>query len=174
VGIIVGAVAFGLLPVQVLAATAAAMVLAGTSRRSPARPVTLALGTCIGVATALTMWWLAATLGELGGAWFLLMPMAALLAGFPVGLASGWLVAGDEEPQQLREARIRQGQLAGAAVGAACGLTLTVIFIGLGLMLVIGPLLGLAGGTAGAAIAALHPRWFRPARAQTAAEMAPS
>jgi hypothetical protein len=174
VGILAGAVAFALLPVQLLATCAAALVLAGTSRRSPAPPVILALGTCVGAATGLIMWWLATILGELGGAWFLLMPMAALLAGFPAGLASGWLASGDREPQQRREARIRQGQLGGAVVGAACGLTLTVIFIGIGFMLVIGPLAGLAGGAAGAAIVADHPRRLRSARSQTAAEAAPS
>ncbi|MGN6794675.1 MAG: hypothetical protein ACTHJW_20000 [Streptosporangiaceae bacterium] len=168
IGVVAGVTAFFLLPIQLLAACSAALVLAGTSRRSPARPATLTVGASIGVATGLIMWWLATILGELGGAWFLLMPMAALLAGFPAGLASGWLLSGDEDPQRLRAARIRQGQLGGAAAGAVCGLVLTAIFIGIGVMLLIGPLAGMAGGACGGAISADHRRWFRPGRSQAA------
>jgi hypothetical protein len=173
VGVVAGAVAFFLLPVQLLAAGSTALMLAGTSRRSPAKPRTLAVGTSVGLTAGLIVWWLAVKLGELGGAWFILAPLAALLASVPAGLAASWLLSGDEDPQKLRTARILQGQLAGAAVGAACGLTLTSIFIGAGFMLLMGPLAGLGGGTIGGRLSVQQPRLLRPAAPATGAEAAP-
>jgi hypothetical protein len=131
------------------------------------------VGTSVGLTAGLIVWWLAVKLGELGGAWFILAPLAALLASVPAGLAAGWLLSGDEDPQKLRTARILQGQLAGAAVDAACGLTLTSIFIGAGFKLIVGPLAGLGGGTIGGRLAAQQPRLLRPAAPATGAEAAP-
>ena len=84
------------------------------------------------------------------------------------GVAAAWLLSGTEDPQELREARIRQGLLAGSVAGAACGLLLTNFFVVAVFMMVIGPLLGAAGGAAGGAVAAEHPRRPRPARSWSA------
>jgi len=81
--------------------------------------------------------------------------LLAALAGVP----AAWLLPGTGDPQELREARIRQGLLAGSVAGAACGLLLTYFFAVAVFMMVIGPLFGALG----AAVAADHPRRPRPA-----------
>ena len=48
------------------------------------------------------------------------------------------------------------------------GLVLTLVVLGAVFMMVIGPLLGLAGGLAGGALAADHPRRSRPDRSWAA------
>ncbi len=84
----------------------------------------------------------------------------------PIALWAAPGTTGD--PQELREARIRQGLLAGLAAGAACGLLLTHFFVAAVFMMVLGPLLGAAGGAVGGAVAADHPRRSRPARSWSA------
>ena len=90
--------------------------------------------------------------------------LLAALAGVP----AAWLLPGTGDPQELREARIRQGLLAGSVAGAACGLLLTYFFVVAVFMMVIGPLFGAAGGALGTAVAADHPRRPRPARSWSA------
>jgi hypothetical protein len=84
------------------------------------------------------------------------------------GVAAAWLLPGTGDPQELREARIRQGLLAGSVTGAACGLLFTNFFVVAVFMMVIGPLFGAAGGAVGGAVAADHPRMPRPARSWSA------
>ena len=64
----------------------------------------------------------------------------------------------------MREARLRQGLLAGTVAGAACGLLLTSFFVVAVFMMIAGPLPGAAGG----AVAADHPRRPRSARSWSA------
>ena len=79
------------------------------------------------------------------------------------GVAATWRLPGTGDSQDLRTARARQGLLAGAVAGAVSGLLLTNFFALAGVvMMVIGPLAGLGGGTVGGAIAADHPREARP------------
>jgi uncharacterized protein YqgC (DUF456 family) len=52
--------------------------------------------------------------------------------------------------------------------GAVCGLVLTNFFAVAFFMMVLGPLLGAAGGALGGAVAADHPRKPRPARSWAA------
>ncbi|MGH3151325.1 MAG: hypothetical protein ACRDOB_11425, partial [Streptosporangiaceae bacterium] len=88
------------------------------------------------------------------------------------GAAAAWLLSGTGDPQELREARLRQGLLAGSVARAACGLLLTSFFVVAVFMMVIGPPFGAVGGAAGGAlggaIAADHPRRPRPARSWSA------
>jgi hypothetical protein len=58
--------------------------------------------------------------------------MTRLLAGLLANTAR--LLSGIADPQELRMRRARQGLLAGATAGAAGGLLLTAMFIGLGFM----------------------------------------
>ena len=75
---------------------------------------------------------------------------------------------GTEDPAELREARIRQGLLAGSVTGAFCGLVFTNFAAVAVFMMVLGPLLGAGGGAAGGIVAADHPRKPRPARSWAA------
>jgi hypothetical protein len=102
----------------------------------------------------------------------LLIVMAStFLFAVPAGVAAAWLRSGNEDnedPAELREARIRQGLLAGTASGAVAGLVLTDFVAIAVFMMVFGPLLGAAGGALGGAVAADHPRKPRPARSWAA------
>jgi hypothetical protein len=156
-----GVVAWLFLPLQVLAVGYVAAILAATSRRSPVRPATLAAGVGaglpIGLITApLTGLQLNVLLG------LLILTVPTLLGAAGAGAAAAWRLAGTENAAQLRAARVRQGLFAGATAGATSGLLLTNIMVGFVFVMVIGPLIGLAGGTLGGAFAADHPRQPRP------------
>jgi hypothetical protein len=84
------------------------------------------------------------------------------------GLTASWLRPGTADPKELREARIRQGLLAGTASGAVAGLVLTDFIAIAVFMMVLGPLLGAAAGAVGGAVAADHPRRLRPIRSWAA------
>jgi hypothetical protein len=99
---------------------------------------------------------------------FLSIFAAALLSGTLAGAAASWLRSGTEDPDALREARIRQGLLAGSVAGAVAGLLLTDFFAVAFFMMLLGPPLGAAGGALGGAVAADHPRKPRPARSWAA------
>src|SRR5207247_10990613 len=90
------------------------------------------------------------------------------LLGTAAGAAASWLRSGTEDPDALRESRIRQGLLAGSVAGAVAGLLLTNFFAVAFFMMLLGPPLGAAGGALGGAVAADHPRTPRPARAWAA------
>lgn len=152
-------VALAVLPLQVLTILYVAGILAATSHRSPVSSATLALGTITGLATGLIICGaLTATLGIGLIPYLILSLVAFLVAAATAGVAAGWLPSGIADPQELRARRARQGLLAGVTAGAVGGLLITVIFVGIGFMMIVGPLAGAAGGAFGGAIAAAHPR----------------
>ena len=159
--------AFMLMPLQVLTILYVAGILAVTSRRSPVPSAALAIGTITGLATGLIIYGvLAIPAGiDLSGGTvliiFLILAAIPFLAATTAGIAAAWLVPGLADQQELRVRRVRQGLLAGAIAGAAAGLLITVGAMGLGFMMIIGPLAGAAGGALGGAIAAAHPRRSR-------------
>jgi hypothetical protein len=166
-----GLFVFIAVPLQALAIVYLAGILAATSARSPAANVSLAAGViaglAAGLAAALAVY---AAAGDDNYAGLLVLGMLVLtfLLAALAGVAAAWLLPGTGDPQELREARIRQGLLAGSMAGAACGLLLTYFFVLAVFMMVMGPLAGAAGGALGGAVAADHPRRPRPARSWSA------
>jgi hypothetical protein len=167
-----GLLVFFAVPLQALAIVSVAGILAATARRSPVTNASLAIGTIAGLtaglAVALAVYELATPddryLGPVVLGMFVLTFLLAALA----GAAAAWLLPGTGDPQELREARIRQGLLAGSVAGAACGMLLTNFFVVAVFMMVIGPLLGAGGGALGGITAADHPRRPRPVRSWAA------
>jgi hypothetical protein len=169
---IAGVLMFVAVPLQVLAIVYVAGILAVTSWRSPATNVSLGGGAIAGLAAGLAV---ALAVHELNRpddryvGWMLLstivltLGLAALAGG-----AAAWLLPGTGNPQELREARTRQGLLAGLVAGAACGMLLTSFFVVAAFMLILGPLLGAAGGALGSAVAADRPHRSRPPRSWSA------
>jgi len=166
-----GLVIFFVVPLQALAIVYVAGILAATSARSPAANVSLAAGAiaglAAGLATALAVYATAGDDSYIGPLVLGMLVLTFLLAAL-AGMAAAWLLPGTGDPQELREALIRQGLLAGSVAGAACGLLLTYLFVTAAFMMVIGPLFGAAGGALGGAVAADHPRRPRPARSWSA------
>ena len=162
---------FFAVPLQALAIVYVAGILAATSARSPAANASLAAGAiaglAAGLAVALAVYAAAGDDSYVGPLVLGMLVLTFLLAAL-AGVAAAWLLSGTGEPQELREARIRQGLLAGSVAGAACGLLLTNFFVVAVFMMVIGPLVGAAGGAFGGAVAADHPRRSRPARSWSA------
>jgi hypothetical protein len=154
--------AFAVLPLQALTVLYVAGILAATSRRPPVPTATLAIGTITGLAAVLISYVALTAAAGIGLIFLLILPAIAFLVAAPAGVAAAWLLPDTADPQELRAQRARQGLLAGAAAGAAGGLLITVIFVGLGFMMVIGPLAGAAGGALGGAVAAAHPRKSLP------------
>jgi hypothetical protein len=154
-----GVVAFAVVPMQVLVIAYVAGILAATSRRSPVSGAALAIGTVTGLAAALIIYGvLTAELG-LGLIGFLFVSVILfLVAGGIVGLAAAWLVPGPADPQALGLRRICQGLLAGLTAGAVGGLLITVIFVGIGFLMITGPLAGAIGGAFGGVAAAAYRR----------------
>jgi hypothetical protein len=164
-----GVLMFVAVPLQVLAIVYVAGILAVTSWRSPAANVSLAVGAIAGLAAGLAVYELNRPDDRYVG-WMLLgtivltLGLAAL-----AGVAAAWLLlAHAEDPGDMREARLRQGLLAGLVAGAACGMLLTYFFVVAAFMMVLGPLLVAAGGAVGGAVAADHLRRPRPARSWSA------
>lgn len=152
-------VALAVLPLQVLTVLYVAGILAATSRRSPVSSATLALGTIAGLAAGLIIYGVLNAQAGLGLIGFVLVSaLAFLVAAAAAGIAAAWLLSGAEDPQELQARRVRQGLLAGATAGVVGGLLITVIFLGIGLMMIIGPLAGAAGGAFGGAFAGARPR----------------
>jgi hypothetical protein len=166
-----GLLVFIAVPLQALAVVYLAGILAATSRRSPAANASLAAGAIAGLAAglaeALPVYTAAGDDNYVG---WLILGMVILTLGFAAlaGVAAAWRFPGSGDPQELREARLRQGALAGSVAGAACGMLLTYLFVAAVFMMVLGPLVGVAGGAAGGAVAADHPRRSRPARSWSA------
>ena len=169
---IAGLLMFIAVPLQALAIVYVAGILAATSRRSPVTNVSLAAGAiaglAAGLAAALAVYGLATPDDRYVGLLVLGMVTLTFLLAALAGVSAAWRLSGTEDPQELREARIRQGLLAGSVAGAACGLLLTNFFVVAVFMMVIGPLTGAAGGALGGAVAADHPRRPRPARSWSA------
>jgi hypothetical protein len=152
-------IAFAVVPMQVLVIAYVAGILAATSRRSPVSGAALAIGTITGLAAGLVIYRVVAAQLGLGLIGFLFVSVILfLVAGGMVGLAAAWLVPGPADPQEQGRRRIRQGLLAGATMGAVGGLLVTVIFVGIGFLLVTGPLFGAVGGVLGGAVVAAYRR----------------
>jgi hypothetical protein len=169
---ITGVIVFVLVPVQVLAIVYVAGILAATSRRSPVANASLAAGAmtglAAGLAAALTVYELNTPDDRYVDLILLGLFATTFLLGTLAGAAASWLRSGTEDPAALREARIRQGLLAGSVAGAMAGLVLTNFVAVAFFMMILGPLLGAAGGALGGAVAADHPRKPRPARSWAA------
>ena len=147
------------LPLQVLTVVYVAGILLATSRRSAIGDAGLVSGTITGVAAGLIVFGLGTMRQpeELGILWLAYMPIITLLIAAPAGAISAWHLDGVEGQGALREARIRQGLLAGAVAGACCGLLVTNLAMMLFLALILGPPAGLVGGALGGAFADQHP-----------------
>jgi hypothetical protein len=169
---VTAAVVFVILPAQVLVIVFVAGILAATSRRSPVANASLAAGAMTGLAAglgaALAVYELNTPDDRYVDLILLSILTATFLSGTLAGAAASWLRTGTEDPDALRESRIRQGLLAGSVTGAVAGLLLTDFFAVAFFMMLLGPLLGAAGGALGGAVAADHPRKPRPARSWAA------
>ena len=167
---IAGLLIFIVVPLQALAIVYVAGILAVTSRRSPAANASLAAGAIAGLAPGLVVG--LAVYANIPDSYAGLLVLGVLVLTFLLaalaGAAAAWLLSGTEDPQELRAARIRQGLLTGSVAGAACGLLATNFSVVAVFMMVIGPLVGAAGGALGGAVAADHPRRPRPARSWSA------
>jgi len=167
-----GVVAFVLVPLQALVIVYVAGILAATSRRSPVANAALAAGAMTGLAAGLAAALAVYELNTPDDRYVDLILLAILAITFLLatlaGAAASWLRSGSGDPKDLREARIRQGLLAGSVAGAVCGLVITNFVAVAVFMMVIGPLLGAAGGALGGAVAADHPRSPRAARSWAA------
>ena len=167
-----GLLIFAAVPLQALAIVYVAGILAATSRRSPATNVSLAAGAiaglAAGLAAALAVYELNTPDDRYVGWLILSMVVLTVLLAALAGVAAAWTVPDIENLEELREARVRQGLLAGLVAGAACGMLLTSFFVVAVFMMVLGPLLGAGGGAIGGAVAAEHPRRPRPARSWSA------
>jgi len=142
------------------------VVLAIVPAQAPA--IIYVAGMAAGLGSALAVYELSTPDDRYVDVIFLSIFAAALLSGTLAGAAASWLRSGTEDPDALREARIRQGLLAGSVAGAVAGLLLTNFFAIAFFMMLLGPLLGAAGGALGGAVAAAHPRKPRPARSWAA------
>jgi hypothetical protein len=167
-----GVIVLVILPAQAIAVVYLAAILAATSRRSPVANASLAAGAMTGLVAGLTA---ALAVYELNtqddryvGLIFLILFVTTILSSLLAGAAASWLRPGTGDATELREARIRQGLLAGTASGAVAGLVLTNFGAIAVFMMVLGPMLGAAGGALGGAVAAYHPRKPRPARSWAA------
>jgi len=167
-----GVVALVLVPLQALVIVYVAGILAATSRRSPVANASLAAGAMTGLAAGLAAALAVYELNTPDDRYVDLILLAILAITFLLatlaGAAASWLRSGSGDPKDLREARIRQGLLAGSVAGAVCGLVITNFVAVAVFMMVIGPLLGAAGGALGGAVAADHPRSPRAARSWAA------
>jgi hypothetical protein len=153
-----GVVVWAIMPVQLLTIGYFAAILAATSRRSPVTGTSLVAGTVTGLATGLIIFGLAAISGDIGLTVVYPVVASIFALAIPAGIASAWRLGETDNSKEGRETRIRQGLLAGTVSGAVCSLLLTYAFIGFGLMMVFGPMIGVVGGAVGGAIAADHPR----------------
>jgi len=167
-----GAIVLAIVPAQGIAIVYLAGTLAATSRRSPVAGASLAAGAVTGLAAGLAATLAAYELSTPDDRYidliFLVLLVTTVLSGTLAGAAASWLRPGTEDAGELREARIRQGLLAGSASGAVAGLVLTNFFAIAVFMMVLGPLLGAAGGALGGAVAADHPHRLRPVRSWAA------
>lgn len=147
------------LPLQVLTIAYVAGVLLATSRRSAIGDSALIGGTISGAGAGWIIYGLGTMnqTGELGIAWLAFMPIITLLIALPAGVISAWQLDRVAGQVALREARIRQGLLAGAVAGACCGLLVTNLAMMLFVTLILGPPAGLVGGALGGAFADQHP-----------------
>lgn len=150
---VVGFIAFILVPMQAFAVSFAALVFAATSRRSPVAAASWTIGLIASLPTASAACVLPFVLGNLFSA-MVIVALVATAAGGCAGAVAARLVPEAGSPDELRAARTRQGALAGAIAGTIGGLGSAVLSPILGEMMILGLLAGLAGGVLGASISA--------------------
>jgi hypothetical protein len=145
----------------------AAGVFAVTARGSRIAPATLAFGAGAGVACGV-IWYAAA---RTGNPWLTLVVVVAMLAApAAAGAAAAWRAPRQDDPEALRRDRLRQGVAAGALTGGVAALLITILIFGTmvvlhrqtaapstegdSLVLLWGPLLGMALGVSGGSVVA--------------------
>lgn len=148
-----GSAALIVVPVQAFVAGVAVLVFGATARRSPLTPATWIPGLVASLPTAVAAIVLPFALDNLIGP-MLLVAIVAMAAASCAGAAAARQVTGAGSPDDLREARIHQGLLAGVIAGVAGGLIATAAFPILGEMMVVGLVAGLGGGVLGGSIVA--------------------
>lgn len=158
--VVIAVVALLLAPFQTVAVGYIAAVLAATARRSPVTPAALSAGALAGLAAGSAIYGIfAIPVGESFDVLLMLVvaPAVAAILTIPAAAVAARRLPEMADPQRFRAAQIRQGLLTGLTAGAAAALFLMVADGGAGLlMMIIGPLAGLAGGVVGAALAADH------------------
>jgi hypothetical protein len=145
----------------------AAGVFAATARGSRIAPATLAFGAAAGVACALI--WYAAE--RTGNPWLTLVVVVAMFAApAAAGAAAAWRAPRPDDPEALWRDRLRQGAAAGTLAGGVAALLITILIFGTmvvlhrqtgaqttegdSLVLLWGPLLGMALGSSGGSVVA--------------------
>jgi hypothetical protein len=145
----------------------AAGIFAVTARGSRIARATLAFGVAAGVAAGLT-WYAAA---RTGNPWLHLVVVVVVLAApTAAGAAAAWRTPGRDDPEALWRDRLRQGLVAGALTGGVAALLITILIFGTMvvlhrqfparsteaymLVLLFGPLLGMALGLGGGSVQA--------------------
>jgi hypothetical protein len=153
----------------------AAGIFAVTARGSRIAPATLAFGAGAGVAGGLT-WYAAA---RTGSPWLTFIVVVAVLAAPTVaGAAAAWRAPGRHDLEAPMSDRLRQGLTAGTMTGGVAALLVTILIFGSMvvlhrqtparsteahmLVLLWGPLLGMALGLAGGGVVAIHRSGLRP------------
>jgi hypothetical protein len=145
----------------------AAGVFAVTARGSRIPPATLAFGAGAGVACGV-IWYAAARAGNL---WLTLVVVVAVFAApAAAGAAAAWRAPRRDDPEALWRDHLRQGLAAGALTGGVAALLITILIFGTmvvlhrqtgarstegdSLVLLWGPLLGMALGFSGGSVVA--------------------
>jgi hypothetical protein len=168
VAAVTGVLVFVILPLQSLTVAYAAGILAATSRRSALANASLGAGALTGLAAGLVTALAVQALMRVDERYLslqLLIVIATIfLLGTLAGAAAVWRLPRTGDPETLRTAQTRQGVLAGAVAGAACGMLLTGLFVIAVFLMVLGPALGGLGGSLGGFLAADHPLRPRLAR----------
>jgi hypothetical protein len=142
-------------------------IFAVTARGSRIAPATLAFSAGAGAAGGLA-WYAAA---RTGNPWLILIVVVAVFAApAAAGAAAAWRTPGRDDPEALMGDRLRQGLTAGALTGGVAALMITILIFGTMvvlhrqsparsteahmLVLLWGPLLGMALGLVGSSVVA--------------------
>jgi hypothetical protein len=148
-----GSAALIVVPVQAFVAGVAVLVFGATARRSPLTPAIWTAGLIASLPTAAAAITLPFALNNLIGA-MLLVALVAMAAASCASAAAARQVPDAGNPDDLRDARLRQGLQAGLIAGAAGGLIAAAAFPILGEMLFVGLVGGFGGGVLGGSIVA--------------------
>ena len=138
----------------------------------------MVFGAGAGVAVGLT-WYVAARAGH---TWLPLVVVVAVFAAAAAGAAAAWRAPRQDDPEALMGDRLRQGVAAGALTGGVAALLITILIFGTmvvlhrqtaapsiegdSLVLLWGPLLGMALGASGGSVVAEHRSGLRKNGAQ--------
>jgi hypothetical protein len=148
-----GSAALIVVPVQAFVAGVAVLVFGATARRSPLTPAIWTAGLIASLPTAAAAITLPFALNNLIGP-MLLVALVAMAAASCASAAAARQVPDAGNPDDLRDARLRQGLQAGLIAGAAGGLIAAAAFPILGEMLFVGLVGGFGGGVLGGSIVA--------------------